>query len=528
MTENSDSRVYKCPGCGSNIDSFVSRCPYCDREIRNEKKSKSIDDFTKGLNDIYLEKLPQYKSEDSLMKKIVGTNFKEDEKRTEFEYKVKEEKEERIASYISNYSIPNYKEDIKDFMILTSSSINLKKNSDVVREAWIKKMDETYQKAKLILKGEDLDEVKIIYEKKKEEIRTKTLNTVLGGIFLISLFFFFLLLIQNVFFGLSELFLSSAILLFILFKINNNKIPKTIKGVIKYACLAIAIIGIVLGLIGIFNKPVPTKTEIAEQDYYDAETKKYDVTIDIKFNENLFFSKYNVVLKIYDNEDTLYHGKEKTLHYSLPIGEHKLEFSGEGNKETVILKVKGETYVKYEITSKSGEIVVTEVDYSSDKTTKKEENKEETTNSAETTTTETSTTTTTVETTTTTTKKAVYYSSNDSETVKNGNSGIYAYRSDGNYYVYYLIDFDKKEVYYFTEGNGDESLIKAPIISGDLNDKIITSWTDGDDTWKAGLHFKWKRQPDILIVQHENGIEFEFYITNLKEAQEIMKKKKSE
>ena len=112
---------------------------------------------------------------------------------------------------------------------------------------------------------------------------------------------------------------------------------------------------------------------------------------------------------------------------------------------------------------------------------------------------------------------SVSYSTNDTSTVKNGNTGIYAYRNrGGQYYVYFIIDFDNGYVYYFTDSEG--GCIKTKIESGTLNDVLIITYHDGDMEWSEGLHFKWKNQPDHLILQDSDGFEYDFYTTDLEDA----------
>lgn len=114
---------------------------------------------------------------------------------------------------------------------------------------------------------------------------------------------------------------------------------------------------------------------------------------------------------------------------------------------------------------------------------------------------------------------SVDYSTNDKSAVKNGNAGVYAYRDrGGQYYVYYIIDFDNGYVYYFTEGNSEGGCIRTKIESGTLNDVLIVTYHDGDMEWSEGLHFRWKNQPDHLIVQDEDGFEWDYYTTNLEDA----------
>ena len=114
---------------------------------------------------------------------------------------------------------------------------------------------------------------------------------------------------------------------------------------------------------------------------------------------------------------------------------------------------------------------------------------------------------------------SVYYSTNDSKTVKEGNTGVYAYKKEAyTYDIYYIIDFDEGYAYYFTYGNGDKSCDREKMVSGSLNDALILAVHDGDDVWYERLYFKWVNQPDHLIVQDGYGYKSDFYPTDLNEA----------
>lgn len=113
----------------------------------------------------------------------------------------------------------------------------------------------------------------------------------------------------------------------------------------------------------------------------------------------------------------------------------------------------------------------------------------------------------------------VYYSTNSKATVKDGNKGVYAYSSIGTSVEnYYIIDFDAGYVYSFSYGNGDGSCDRIRIQSGDLNSVLIITWHDGADVWSYGLHFSWKNQPDHLIIQDNDGFEWDYYPADLKQA----------
>ena len=121
---------------------------------------------------------------------------------------------------------------------------------------------------------------------------------------------------------------------------------------------------------------------------------------------------------------------------------------------------------------------------------------------------------------------SVSYSTNTKATAKNGNTGVYAYKSiGGSYDIYWIVDFDEGYVYWFTDGNGDGQCDRLKIESGDLNSVLIITYHDGGDEWSYGLHFKYKNQPDHLIMQDNDGFEYDYYPTNLSSALSIKKTK---
>ena len=123
-------------------------------------------------------------------------------------------------------------------------------------------------------------------------------------------------------------------------------------------------------------------------------------------------------------------------------------------------------------------------------------------------------------------KESVSYSTNDKDSVKDGNKGIYAYKNRGGQYdIYWIIDFDSGYVYNFFEGNGDDTCDRVKIDYGNLNDYVKITWHDGNDKWSYGLHFKYKRQPDHLIVQDNDGFDLDFYSTNLNAALKVRETK---
>ena len=118
--------------------------------------------------------------------------------------------------------------------------------------------------------------------------------------------------------------------------------------------------------------------------------------------------------------------------------------------------------------------------------------------------------------------ESVNYSTNTRDTVGNGNSGVYAYKSrGGSYELYDIIDLDEGYVYSFSEGNGNDECEKIRIESGDLNSVMVITYHDGDDEWSYGFHFKYVGNPDHLIMQDNDGFEYDYYPTGLEEALKI-------
>lgn len=124
-------------------------------------------------------------------------------------------------------------------------------------------------------------------------------------------------------------------------------------------------------------------------------------------------------------------------------------------------------------------------------------------------------------------KEALYYSTNTRETVDDGDSGVYAYKSrGGSYDIYWLIDFDQDYVYYFTDGNGNEICDRLKIDSGDLNSAVTITYHDGSDSWSYKLHFKYVDNPEHLIMNDNFGYSYDYYTTSLDKALSIRDSKK--
>ena len=103
-----DGEIHKCPSCGGVLQSFEHKCRICGYELRGAKSSDVVKEFA--------EKISKTKSK---AKKI---------------------------ELISNFYVPNTKEDIYEFFILAVSNIN---TDPMCEDAWESKLEQTYHKAKL-------------------------------------------------------------------------------------------------------------------------------------------------------------------------------------------------------------------------------------------------------------------------------------------------------------------------------------------------------------------------------------------
>lgn len=191
--------IHKCPSCGEPLNAFLSVCPACGHEIRDVKSATSVREFALKLEAISAQKMPAFEEKKSVMKMVFGKDFKEKDEAEEALSQFESQKRNEKASLIINFSVPNTKEDILEFMILAASNIDVKQGlDDVVTKAWISKLDQVYQRAEITLKGHpDFVQIKTIYDRKKKELKNKKLKGILSWVCGIAGWFFLLGLLWN-------------------------------------------------------------------------------------------------------------------------------------------------------------------------------------------------------------------------------------------------------------------------------------------------------------------------------------------
>lgn len=103
-----DGYLHKCPKCGEHLNAFATICPVCNYELRDVQATSCVHELSQKLEHT--------------------------------------DSEEQKIELISNFYIPNTKEDIYEFFILAYSNITA---GGYGIDAWSVKLEQTYLKAKL-------------------------------------------------------------------------------------------------------------------------------------------------------------------------------------------------------------------------------------------------------------------------------------------------------------------------------------------------------------------------------------------
>lgn len=172
---NYEGEIQKCPNCGEVLNSFTPVCPSCGFELRNAKSSSGVTEFVKKLQEI--------------------------ESNGMFNGRKIQDEAQKI-SMIRNFPIPNTKEDLYEFLVLSKSNIevDLYKKSDsesvelALSNAWKAKFEQAYQKAKWLFKDDErMIEIQEMYNELDKAIKyakwTEVRHFVIGVIAFIAFIF---------------------------------------------------------------------------------------------------------------------------------------------------------------------------------------------------------------------------------------------------------------------------------------------------------------------------------------------------
>lgn len=156
-----EGTIHKCPNCGNIIDAYESVCKACGYEIRDRKASNSIRELATKIQEI--EKTRERAKHNPLKILYSGQSTTDTDK--------------KIISLVSNFPIPNSKEDLYEFIVLSHSNINVDvydtggnqfKENDArlaLSNAWKAKLEQAYQKAKLVFAGDPrMSDIQAMYE----------------------------------------------------------------------------------------------------------------------------------------------------------------------------------------------------------------------------------------------------------------------------------------------------------------------------------------------------------------------------
>ena len=193
-----EGNLHKCPNCGEVLNSFVTNCPAYGHEIRDTQGVSSVRQLAMKLEQLEAKR-PQKKGTNIFAQTFGGG------------VQLQSIDEQKI-DLIRNFSIPNTKEDVLEFIVLAAANIDLKvygldsgryQMLDPARrelsDAWLSKLEQADQKAEIMFgQTQEYISMRNVYEKKMKAIKRAKyqivwlLVGVFGGIFLM---FGFVLLI---------------------------------------------------------------------------------------------------------------------------------------------------------------------------------------------------------------------------------------------------------------------------------------------------------------------------------------------
>lgn len=177
-----EGEIHKCPNCGEVLKSFEINCPACGYELRSVKASSAVKEFALKLEAI--ESNREYEKPRGLFA------------RAEALQRVSKADEQKI-SLIKSFAVPNSKEDILEFMILATSSINLNaydttntnvsKSDKELNSAWLSKVQQVYEKARRSYSTDNtFGEIEYLYKKCQSSIKNKKKKVLIKWVLMVG------------------------------------------------------------------------------------------------------------------------------------------------------------------------------------------------------------------------------------------------------------------------------------------------------------------------------------------------------
>lgn len=162
-----DGEIHKCPNCGDILDAYESVCKACGYEQRGSKATSSVHELA-----VRLQKIEEAR--------LTSNN------NSRFGFGQSSEIDQQKINLIRSFVIPNTKEDILEFAVLAASNVDASAYDDsygilstlqngrrkAVSDAWLAKLKQAYQKAKLVFDGDPrISEIESLYENTNKAIK---------------------------------------------------------------------------------------------------------------------------------------------------------------------------------------------------------------------------------------------------------------------------------------------------------------------------------------------------------------------
>lgn len=162
-----DGEIHKCPNCGDILDAYESVCKACGYEQRGSRATSSVHELA-----VKLQKIEEAR--------LTSNNH------SRFGFGQNSEIDQQKINLIRSFVIPNTKEDILEFAVLAASNVDASAYDDsygllstlqngrrkAVSDAWLAKLKQAYQKAKLVFVGDPrISEIESLYENTNKAIK---------------------------------------------------------------------------------------------------------------------------------------------------------------------------------------------------------------------------------------------------------------------------------------------------------------------------------------------------------------------
>ena len=152
-----EGRIHKCPSCGQALNALSVVCPSCGYELRDTSAALSLRELSARLQEITSH--PNKGVKQTLIERLRRDATDVDD---------------QAAALIKAFPIPNTREDLIEFIITSAANINVDafnemrkgglSSSDIaMSHAWLSQLEQAYQKASIVLSGEEsFEKVKVI------------------------------------------------------------------------------------------------------------------------------------------------------------------------------------------------------------------------------------------------------------------------------------------------------------------------------------------------------------------------------